>query len=364
MPLTPQDFVRKWKRVTAREKQTYQEHFIDLCHLVGHPTPIELDPTGEEFGFEIGAKKTTGGQGWADAAKLGYFAWEYKGRNSDLSKAYDQLLRYRDSLQNPPMLIVSDINTIIIQTNYTNFRTKQYTFSLDDLLNPESLRVLKAVFHNPDELKPKETVQSVTEQAAVEFSVLADLLRKYGEDPQKSAHFHIRILFCLFAQDIGLLPPGLLARLIEQTRHSAVDFASVLSQLFGTMSKGGYFGVERIPHIDGGLSNNADIVKLDSESVSILAPIDKLDWSSIELSIFGTLFERGLDPAKCSQLGAHYTSKEDILLIVEPVLMALLRCEWAEVKEKASALADERDLIRKNESEMIKTEIRSRSLVS
>jgi hypothetical protein len=41
MPLTPQDFVSKWKRVTSREKQTYQEHFIDLCRLVDHPTPNE-----------------------------------------------------------------------------------------------------------------------------------------------------------------------------------------------------------------------------------------------------------------------------------------------------------------------------------
>ena len=55
MPLTPQDFVSKWKRVTAREKQTYQEHFIDLCHLAGHQTPNDYDPTGTRFAFEMGA---------------------------------------------------------------------------------------------------------------------------------------------------------------------------------------------------------------------------------------------------------------------------------------------------------------------
>ena len=62
--------------------------------------------------------------------------------------------------------------------------------------------------------------------------------------------------------------------------------------------------------------------------MDIIASIDALDWGAIEPSIFGTLFERGLDPAKRSQLGAHYTSREDILLIVEPVLMAPLRREW------------------------------------
>ena len=70
MPLTPQDFVSKGKRVTAREKQVYQEHFIDLCHLVGHQTPNDYDPTGTRFGFEMGAAKTSGGQG-APFALLG-----------------------------------------------------------------------------------------------------------------------------------------------------------------------------------------------------------------------------------------------------------------------------------------------------
>jgi len=37
--LTPHEFVSKWKQVTAREQQTYQEHFLDLCYQVGHQTP-------------------------------------------------------------------------------------------------------------------------------------------------------------------------------------------------------------------------------------------------------------------------------------------------------------------------------------
>jgi hypothetical protein len=58
---TPQDFVTKWKRVTSRERQATQEHFIDLCRLVGHETPNEFDPTGTRFAFEMGAGKTSGG---------------------------------------------------------------------------------------------------------------------------------------------------------------------------------------------------------------------------------------------------------------------------------------------------------------
>jgi hypothetical protein len=341
MPLTPQDFVSKWKRVTAREKQIYQEHFIDLCHLVGHQTPNDYDPTGTRFGFEMGAAKTSGGQGWADVAKLGYFGWEYKGKNSDLEKAYDQLLRYRDALHNPPLLVVSDINNIVIRTNYTNLPTRTITLTLDDLLKPENLKILKTVFFNPEQLKPQVTIESVTREAATKFAKLADNLRKYGNDSQEIAHFLIRLLFCLFAEDIGLLPENLFPRLLEQTRHNSKDFSEVLRQLFRAMNTGGYFGADKILHFDGGLFDNENVLPLDSADMDIIADIDALDWGAIEPSIFGTLFERGLDPSKRSQLGAHYTSKEDILLIVEPVLMGPLRREWKELQDECLRLKEE-----------------------
>ena len=62
------------------------------------------------------------------------------------------------------------------------------------------------------------------------------------------------------------------------------------------------------------------------------------DWSAIEPSIFGTLFERTLDPDKRSQLGAHYTSREDILTLLEPVVFAPLKREWAAAKEDCDKL--------------------------
>jgi len=240
MPLiTPNDFIAKWKPVVSHERQAVQEHFIDLCHLVGHPTPNEADPSGKFFAFEMGANKTSGGQGWADVAKISFFGWEYKGKDHDLDKAYDQLLHYRDSLRNPPILVVSDINKIIIRTNYTNLPIRTITLTLDDLVKPESIKILHAVFFNPDELKPQETIIGVTEEAAKQFSLLATILRNYQETPQEIAHFLIRLLFCLFAEDVGLLPEKLFPHLLTQTRRNSKDFANVLKQLFGVMKAGG-----------------------------------------------------------------------------------------------------------------------------
>jgi len=110
--LTPHEFVTKWRGDARKERSVSQEHFINLCQLVGHETPG--DNRDGTLAFEAGVAKLGGGQGWADVWKKGVFGWEYKGPRADLDKAYQQLQRYRDSLENPPLLVVSDIQTIQI----------------------------------------------------------------------------------------------------------------------------------------------------------------------------------------------------------------------------------------------------------
>jgi len=332
MPLTlsPQEFVAKWRHATLKERSAAQEHFIDVCRLIGHATPAEADPRGASFVFEAGAAKLPppksgegrgggrGGHGWADVWKKGYFAWEYKGKHADLDRAYQQLLQYRESLLNPPLLIVSDIDTVVIHTNFTNTVKRVTAITLDDLLTPDGLKRLRAAFENPDFFKAAQTTEQVTQEAAAEFARLADLLRKYGEQPQQAAHFLIRILFCLFAEDVGLLSNGLFTRLVAQARRKSGAFTAQLKQLFAAMATGGWFGSDQIVHFDGGLFDDDAALTLDSDGLDVLARVTSLDWSSIEPSIFGTLFERSLDLSKRAQLGAHYTSKDDILLIVGP----------------------------------------------
>jgi hypothetical protein len=268
--MAPQAFVHKWRTVQLKERSFYQEHFLDLCHLIGHPTPAETDKTGATFTFEAGA-----GKGFADVWKQHFFAWEYKGKHTDLARAYDQLLQYREALQNPPLLVVADAQIIRIHTNFTNSVKRVYELTLDDLLDPAQLATLKAVFHDPARLRAPETPAQVTEQAAKEFARLAERLRKWGEDPAQIAHFLIRLLFCLFAEDTGLLPKDLFTRLLARTRRNAPAFAAQLRQLFAAMSTGGWFGEHEILHFNGGLFDNADGVEdhspeLDSDGMDIL----------------------------------------------------------------------------------------------
>ena len=131
--MTPEEFIRKWRASELKERSASQEHFIDLCRLLGEPTPAEADPAGERYSFERGARKDTGGDGWADVWKRGYFAWEYKGRRANLDAAFDQLRQYALALENPPLLVVSDMVRFRIRTNWTNSVSVTHEFTLDDL---------------------------------------------------------------------------------------------------------------------------------------------------------------------------------------------------------------------------------------
>lgn len=336
--MTAADFIAKWGKAELKERSAAQEHFIDFCRLLGHPTPAEADPTGDSFCFEKDAAKHGGGDGFADVWKKGFFGWEYKGKHKGLTAAYDQLLLYRDALESPPLLVLCDLDRIVVHTNFTNTASARHEIPLAALGEPRSLEILRAVFFQPDLLRPGRTSETVTKEAAEHFAGIAEAMRGRGLEPAPVAHFLNRLVFCLFAEDVGLLPEQIFTRIVEKAAGEAGRFTRLLGQLFEAMAKGGEFGLESIRHFNGNLFDDASVPPLVADDLKRIAETVRLDWSAVDPSIFGTLFERGLDPAKRSQLGAHYTSRADIETLVEPVVMAPLRQEWHEARELAERL--------------------------
>lgn len=110
--MTPEEFQAKWKASTRTEISATHEHFIDLCRLLEVPTPGEADPHGDTYTFEKSVLKLDGRPGRADVWKKKCFAWEYKGNKKNLVAAYSQIKEYADALENPPLLIVSDMKEI------------------------------------------------------------------------------------------------------------------------------------------------------------------------------------------------------------------------------------------------------------
>src|ERR1039457_1231432 len=348
--MTPQEFIHKWRPSQLRERQASQEHFIDLCRLLGEPTPAEIDSEGTSYCFDYGASKTGGEDGFADVWKKGCFGWEYKGKHKDLIAAYKQLKDYDDALQNPPLLVVSDMDKIVIRTGFTNTVQEVHTITLDDILLTEKRRLLKWAFSDPERLRPDITREALTEKAAGQFADLAQRLRDkpYEYDPRRVAHFMNKMLFCLFAEHIDILPSGLFTRLLEAASRDPRQFQPMARDLFSAMKSGGRFGVEIIDWFNGGLFDDDDTLDLEKPDIDEVLKISQLDWGAIEPSIFGTLFERGLDPDKRSQLGAHFTDQQSIMRIVEPVVLAPLRAEWAIAKAGiAGIMAEYRKVVDK-----------------
>ena len=103
------------------------------------------------------------------------------------------------------------------------------------------------------------------------------------------------------------------------------------------MATGGRIGFEEVAWFDGGLFDDDSALSLEKAEIETVLATADLDWSEIDPSILGTLFERGLDPRKRAQLGAHYTDRDKIMLIVEPVIVRPWLAEWQAAKAEVAA---------------------------
>ncbi len=172
------EFVDKWQKSELKETASFQTFFDDLCRLVGHSIPSEIDPDGNFFTYEKHVTKTHGEKGFADVWYKKHFAWEHKGKHKDLDEAYQQLLQYREDLENPPLLVVSDFEKIIIHTNFTNTSKEIYEIHLVEL--PDMIDTLEYLFHKPNVLKPaqSETEASVSKSIKPQLSLRFDVLEQ------------------------------------------------------------------------------------------------------------------------------------------------------------------------------------------
>ena len=318
-------FIAKWRDNPLSERAGAHAFFIDLCAL------LEVDPPNDpdNYCFERGATRTGAGQGWADVWKRGYFGWENKGPGGDLGGALKQLMTYALALDNPPLLVVSNRDVTRIHTHFTGTPSETHSIRLVDIGQPENLKKLRWLFTDPEQFRPARTVQDITAEAAGRFADLAQSMTGRGFAAQNVAHFLIQCLFCMFAEDIGLLPSKLFQRILLKRKTPAAKLNTLLGQLFCAMQSGGDFGVEEIEHFNGGLFAQIEPIELIVSEVDTLRAASQMDWSSIEPAILGTLFERGLDPKTRAPLGANYTDPGTIMKLVKPVIIEPLAREWA-----------------------------------
>lgn len=334
--MTPAELIKKWKDNTLPERAGAQPFFLDLCAMLGVPTPNDPD----NYCFERGASRTGAGHGWADVWMRGHFGWENKGPGGDLSGALKQLMTYALALDNPPLLVVSNRDITQIHTHFTGTPSETHTIRLEDIGTTENQQKLRWLFTDPEKFRPGRTVLDITTEAAGRFADIAKSMTGRGHDPQQIAHFLIQCLFCMFSEDIGLLPRKIFERVLDKRGTDTTKLSKTVTELFSVMQTGGDFLLEDIDWFNGGLFADIQVIDMTPNEVDALLSASRMDWSSIEPSILGTLFERGLDPKVRAPLGANYTDPETIMRLVRPVLIEPLEREWEDTKARIKPLID------------------------
>ena len=403
-PLTAREFMAKWRGVPLTQRAVSEQHFADICRLVGHTPPGEAPAPGAAGGAPVrwapGVGKTSDGMPWASAERAGAFAWQYAGKPPEtfsglsartpkqsaaqpasqpasppphpspdstpnqrdnshspeaLALAYQRLRRYRAALRQPPLLVAADASQIWVCANFGHAPRRVVKVGLEGqagemaaLDSPEGLRLLRAVFFDPESLRPRLSSQQISEQMAADIARLAELLERQGASPRALAGLLTRLVLILFAEDAGLLARGLLARVAGEAHADPAALAGRLRQLFEAMAQGGEFMGETIACFDGGLFEADDallppgLLALDGAALTTLSKVSLLDWASLEMGVFGVLFERSLDPAQRRLLGAPFAAPAELAQPLEEALRPLRR-RWMDTQGSALKLAARRD---------------------
>ncbi len=336
--MTPEKFIDTWKHNSLSEKGGAQPHFEDLCRV------LDVDPPRQygEYCYEQDLQKMLGGKGFADVWKRGCFGWENKGPDKDLGPALMQLKNYSGAMDNPPVLVVCNRERIEIHPCFTGYPSTPRIILLADIGQPENLQALRWLFCETDvhKLRPQKSNAAITAEAAGEFAKVAKAMRQRGLDSQQVAHFLIQCIFCMYAEDEGLLHrgssdnPQIFTGILKSARDDSERARSRIASLFGAMQQPhGQYGNDDIAWFNGGLFKSIDIPPLEADDlVALRNAAENLDWRAIDPTIFGTLFERGLDPDARAPLGAHYTDTGTIEKLIKPLIVEPLSAEWAAAK--------------------------------
>lgn len=390
-------FIARWSKAEAAERANYGLFLSELCDLleVPRPDPAGADTAQNAYVFERavtfhhrGGKTTTG---FIDLYRRGSFVCECKqyanrteetpelalalatdsapAKKSTLirgSEAWDRAMleahgqaeRYARSLpadeDPPPFLLVVDVGHIF--ELYADFSQKgkaylpfpdarAHRIRLAELSRPEVRAKLRTLWLDPHALDPAKVSAAVTREVAGHLAALAKSFEQ-AHDPATVAAFLSRCLFCMFAEDVELLPKDSFSGLLESVRGDPGAAVPLLEQLFAEMNTGKFSVIlrQKVLQFNGGLFAESRALPLNGTQLGLLITAAKKQWRHVEPAIFGTLLERALNPAERHKLGAHYTPRAYVERLVLPTVIEPLREEWTAVKTAAVTLANRGDL--------------------
>jgi len=383
---TVADFIASWSKSGAAERSNYQGFLYELCDVIGvpRPEPAQADSARNAYVFEHPVRFDEGTTRFIDLYRRGAFVLEAKqgsdreeredetglrlpkrarrgtavrgtaGWDDAMLAARGQAEMYARNLPEtdelPPFLVVVDVGHSIelyadfarAGKTYTAFPdASSHRIHLRDLADPKIRKRLRLVWTNPLELDPSRKSARVTREVASRLAELARSFERSGHEPQRVAHFLMRCLFTMFAEDVGLLPKASFTTLLKGRRGKLDTFVGMLGSLWETMDKGGFSPIleRKVLRFNGELFADGEALPVTEAQLELLIHAAEANWESVEPAIFGTLLERALDPVERHKLGAHYTPRAYVERLVLPTIIEPLRDDWEAARAAAVTLA-------------------------
>ena len=293
--------------------------------------------------FEEPVKKSDDKGGFIDLLWRGQLLVEHKSRGKSLDKAFTQALDYFPGLKErdlPKFILVSDFAKFRLYNLETN---EQVEFSLKDLYQNVKLFGFIAGY-TTQIIKPQDPINI---KAAERMGKLHDALKAVGYQGHALEVYLVRLLFCLFAEDTTIYEKRLFQDYIEtKTSEDGSDLAHHLSTLFYVLNTPENKRLNNLdeslaafPYVNGKLfEETLPPAQFDSKMREALLDLCALDWSIISPAIFGSLFQSIMDADARRNLGAHYTSEENILKLIKPLFLDALWAEFEKVKSNKNRL--------------------------
>jgi hypothetical protein len=389
--VTPDAFIARWQHADGSELANAQSFVRELCELldVPVPDPARADTRDNAYVFERRVIFRHGdgasSEGRIDTYRRACFVLESKKlKQNQQTKGFDDgMQRARAQAENysralpaeetrPPFLIVVDVGNIIelyaefsrSGATYTPFPDpRSYRIRLEDLRDDAIRARLRQIWLDPLALDPARVSARVTREISRRLANVARELEQAGHDAEAVAGFLSRCLFCMFAEDVGLLPKRAFTELLESfvvpdpvrpvggplagrmggMNATPDQFIPLLAALWREMDVGGFSVVLRrnLPRFNGKLFKQPHVLPLTRAQIEHLIEAGKSDWTLVEPAIFGTLLERALDPLERHALGAEYTPRPYVERLILPTVINPLRADWDNVKAAALLLANE-----------------------
>ena len=329
-------FAKEWS-AASDERAEAQSFWIEFFAVFG------LSPK-RIASFEHAVKKHGGGQGFVDLFWPGMLLVEHKSRGKSLDRAFDQALDYFPGIAErdlPRHVLVSDFARLRITDLVAGSVTE---FALADL-HKHIRRFAFIAGYQVQEIKPQDPVNL---RAAERMGKLHDTLKASGYDGHPLEVLLVRLLFCLFADDTGIFQPAQSFRawVEERTAEDGSDLGPQLAALFQVLntpeakrSKALDEQLAAFPYVNGALFAEAlPLAAFDAAMRERLLDACAIDWSAISPAIFGALFQSIMNAVDRRNLGAHYTSEENIQKLIKPLFLDELWADFHKVKSNRNKL--------------------------